>query len=169
MVKQFLLTLTILFPLSAKSAFKLRHLEIGNEKKVEIYNVVEDHRGIIFASSNTGILEFDGINWRTIETPNKEASLALGLSKEGKVYVSGLSFIGYLSPNFDGDMELQKISIAPEKLRTLGDVIAIETYNDSVVFIYNNGIDKIKCIFDWNNKFSKLFFIRNFWQIFEQN
>lgn len=61
------------------------------------YEVVEDQRGVVFFANNSGVLEFEGKNWRLVPLPDKKPALALALSKEGRLFVGSKKEFGYLN------------------------------------------------------------------------
>jgi len=38
------------------------------------WSVRQDKRGLIYVGNNGGLLEFDGVSWRTIDVPNRHFS-----------------------------------------------------------------------------------------------
>ncbi|SME93313.1 hypothetical protein [Pseudobacteriovorax antillogorgiicola] len=131
------LLLIILFSCEvARGDLRLRHFSSAQHNFGIISDSLEDHRGLIFAASDQGVLEFDGIDWRTIPVPS--AITTLGMNREGKVYTAGRHIMGYLSPNRDGDMEFQEIKLPQNK--DLGDIVAIEPLGDDVAFIRERGL-----------------------------
>ncbi|MBO4372844.1 MAG: hypothetical protein J5826_07940, partial [Bacteroidales bacterium] len=71
---------------------------------------VQDFRGILYIANTQGILEYDGVNWRSINTSKNSSALALALSNDGRrVYVGGNTDIGYLSPDSSGTMQYVSI------------------------------------------------------------
>ncbi|MBR2887837.1 MAG: hypothetical protein IKB95_06390, partial [Bacteroidales bacterium] len=49
---------------------------------------VQDFRGILYVANTQGVLEYDGVNWRSISTSKNSSALALALSNDKRrVYV----------------------------------------------------------------------------------
>ena len=97
---------------------------------------VQDFRGILYIANTQGILEYDGVNWRSINTSKNSSALALALSNDGRrVYVGGNTDIGYLSPDSSGTMQYVSIlELMPERLRNIKVYGITVTENDEVVF-----------------------------------
>ncbi len=71
---------------------------------VQNWDVVQDRRGVVFVANNDGILEFDGVRWRLIQTPNRNMVRSLAMDGAGRVYVGAVGEIGYLAPDSNGKM-----------------------------------------------------------------
>lgn len=67
-------------------------------------------RFMYFANSK-GLLEFDGITWKTYELPRKQKIRSVAISTEGRIYTGALGEFGYWLPERDG--ELTYHSLAP--------------------------------------------------------
>ena len=92
--------------------------EVGGNSQV--WAIVQDPRGVIYAGCNNGILEFDGATWRRIKVGLSQSVRSLTLDPSGRIYVGGEGgAFGYLAP--DGHGDLQFVSLAdrlPEAERT---------------------------------------------------
>ncbi len=97
---------------------------------------VQDFRGLLYIANTQGILEYDGVSWRTISTSKNSSALALALSNDGRrVYVGGNSDIGYLSPDSSGTMEyVSLLNLLPEKYRSIKVYGITVTENNEVLF-----------------------------------
>src|ERR1035437_3550928 len=49
--------------------------------------IVQDKRGVMYFANNEGVLEYDGVFWRTIKVPNETNILSLAIDDNGKIYV----------------------------------------------------------------------------------
>ncbi|MCB2205056.1 hypothetical protein KQI65_09930 [bacterium] len=56
----------------------------------------KDANGIMLFGSSNGLLEYDGANWRQIETPNSLPIFSMDIAPDGTVYVGGFGWFGYL-------------------------------------------------------------------------
>ena len=96
--------------------------------------IVQDRRGIIYAANNGGVLEFDGVSWRTIRVPNWVVR-SLAVDDQGTVYVGGIDELGYLAPDAKG--ALQYISLlenVPDQQKKFSTVWRVNTAKDGVYF-----------------------------------
>src|ERR1700749_3451831 len=66
------------------------------------FAVVQDSRGVLFFGNNSGILEYDGHDWDTIETPQEGPIKSLTIDSKGVIYVGGTGEIGFLSSDATG-------------------------------------------------------------------
>ncbi len=56
--------------------------------------IVRDKRGIMYFSNFSGVLEYDGINWRLIPIENNSPTLSLGIDSLGIIYAGGFNCFG---------------------------------------------------------------------------
>lgn len=85
--------------------------------------IVQDSRGVIYVGSQNGVIEFDGVNWRLIETKSLSTVRSLAIDDAGVIYVGAALDFGYLAP--DGTGLLQYVSLSdkiPEDARSFNDV-----------------------------------------------
>lgn len=77
--------------------FLRNFLPIDYAGQNQMYDVVRDGRGVIYAGNNvTGVLEYDGIEWRTIALSNNNTAFSLAVGADDTVYVGGFGELGYL-------------------------------------------------------------------------
>ena len=69
---------------------------------VQSWAVVQDERGVLYVANNDGVLEFDGVRWRLIQTVRKTIVRSLAVDGAGRVWVGGRGEIGYLAPGEGG-------------------------------------------------------------------
>jgi serine phosphatase RsbU (regulator of sigma subunit) len=66
--------------------------------------IVQDQRGVMYFGNWNGVLEYDGVSWRLISTPNKSGVRSLASDANGRIYVGAVGDLGYLAPNAAGEM-----------------------------------------------------------------
>jgi hypothetical protein len=49
------------------------------------WSVVQDARGVIYVGSQNGVIEFDGVSWRLIETQNLSTVRSLAIDAAGVI------------------------------------------------------------------------------------
>ncbi|HVQ31079.1 MAG TPA: hypothetical protein VMV21_15915, partial [Vicinamibacteria bacterium] len=83
--------------------------EVGGN--TQVWAIVQDARGVIYAGANSGILEFDGATWRRIKVGLSQTVRALTLDRSGRIYVGseGGGF-GYLAPDAHGDSQFVSLA-----------------------------------------------------------
>ena len=74
--------------------------------------VVQDHRGVMYFGNNDGVLEYDGVSWRTIPTTDNNIIRSLAIDDGGRIYVGSYGDIGFLAP--DSVNQLQYVSLLPK-------------------------------------------------------
>lgn len=72
------------------------------------WDIVQDHRGVLFFANNRGVLEFDGIFWRNINI-NDKAVYSLAVNETGTVYVGAENEIGYLKADMSGSLHYNSL------------------------------------------------------------
>ncbi|HWF83869.1 MAG TPA: hypothetical protein VG222_03445, partial [Vicinamibacterales bacterium] len=95
--------------------------ELGGD--FQNWAIVQDHRGVIYVGSQSGILEFDGVAWRLIETPTLDTVRSLAIDDTGRIYAGSVGELGYLAPDAAG--ELRYVSLVdrlPQNARRFSDV-----------------------------------------------
>ena len=97
---------------------------------------VQDARGLIYVANNDGVLEFDGLRWRLIRTPNQTVIRSLALDPAGRVQIGAVGEVGYLAPDRDGRMGfVSYLDRIPEKERDFGDVWGTAATSEGTWFL----------------------------------
>lgn len=109
------------------------------------WSIVQNKEGFIYVGNNDGILEYDGVSWRTIKLPNYNRSSSLAITKDNKIFVGGENELGYLEPDNKG--QLQYISLK-DKLADddFQHVRAISITDEAVYFL------TLKKLFVWQDE-----------------
>src|SRR4029453_10860699 len=109
-------------------------LEIGGG--TQTWSMVQDRRGVMYFSTNSAILEFDGASWRRIQVGTNAASVrALALDDAGRIWVGAVGNFGYLAPDARGI--LSYVSMAdrlPPGAPPFADVWRVFVTPDGTVF-----------------------------------
>ena len=97
--------------------------------------VEQDARGVMYFGNTAGILEYDGVRWRLMSTPNKSVVRTLGTGPDGRIYVGAHSELGYLAPDSAGQMQYISLlsQLAPED-RNFNNIWKIHTFPGGVYF-----------------------------------
>ena len=101
----------------------------------QIWSIVQDSRGVIYAGANSGIVEFDGATWRRIKAGVSRTVRGLAIDTAGRIYVGAVGTFGYLAP--DGHGDLQYVSLVdrlPVGDRIFNDVWRVVATDDGVIF-----------------------------------
>ena len=87
------------------------------------WSMVQDARGVIYVGSQSGVIEFDGVNWRLIQMRNLATVRSLAIDAAGVVYVGAQLDFGYLAPDASGSMQYVSLTDKiPEGARSFTDV-----------------------------------------------
>nr|WP_299074102.1 response regulator [uncultured Allomuricauda sp.] len=101
--------------------------------------VLEGDDGIMYFANTSGVLEFDGVSWRTIPLKNYVSARSLAKDDNGTIFVAGEGELGYLGVNDLG--ELNYVSLKdkiPEEHRALGTVWEVDYFKGRMVYRTND-------------------------------
>ncbi len=106
------------------------------EGAVQNWALVQDPRGVVYVANNDGVLEFDGLRWRTIRTPGRTLIRSLAVDTAGRVLVGGVGEIGILAPDTIGALRfVSLLERLPPAERSFADVLQVFAVPDGVVFV----------------------------------
>ena len=114
--------------------------------------MVQDARGVIYVGSQSGVIEFDGVHWRLIETKTLATVRSLAIDEAGVIYAGAQLDFGYLTPDQNGTMIYKSLSDkVPADARGFSDVWRIWATKSGVLFqteqaIYRWANDKMTVI-----------------------
>lgn len=113
------------------------------------FAVVQDSRGVLYFGNNSDIIQYDGQNWDTIQTPNEVTVYSLTIDSQGVIYVGGLGQIGYLKADATGKIRYFSLldSIKNKSERDFGPVWTCYALKDHCVYFQSS-----KRIFRWDGK-----------------
>lgn len=99
--------------------------------------VIQDGRQLVYVGNGAeGVLEFDGVRWRRIQTDNRTTVRSLALGSDGTVYIGAQGELGYLAPGANGALEyVSLMSRIPEDQRDFADVWQTFALHDDVYFV----------------------------------
>jgi len=98
------------------------------------WGILQDRKGIIYVANSGGILEYDGVSWKSTVIPNRTAR-SLALDETGTIYVGGVNQLGYLSPNALGCIEYVSLLERLDKSEgAFGTVYATHAAADGIFF-----------------------------------
>jgi len=89
----------------------------------QTWSATQDARGVMVFGNLAGILEFDGVWWRTILLSNESAAMSVARDADGRIVVGGIDELGYLKPDATGRMTfVSLVGQLPEDAREPGEV-----------------------------------------------
>lgn len=100
------------------------------------WDAVQDFRGIMYFANGDGVLEYDGVNWRTITISNESTVRSLAIDDNNNIFVGATDDFGFLKPNSIGllvyESLLNRLQTPQE---TFGAVNQILVVNKQIFFV----------------------------------
>ena len=111
--------------------------------------ITQDHEGFIYAANGSGILEFDGVDWRLIASPGLAAVRTVVVDSLNRKWVGADRELGYLEPDSLGFLQYKSLKDKiPSTHPLTANIWQIFPEKDRVIFAADNAI------FSWqDNKF----------------
>ncbi|MGD0711892.1 MAG: hypothetical protein ABR968_12020, partial [Bacteroidales bacterium] len=100
------------------------------------WGFVQDSRGILYFANGDGVLEFDGIHWKTIKIANDYTVFGVAIDKDDKIFVGSSSEVGYLAPTKNGNLQYHSLlNYFPPNERKFNHVRNLYAIKSGVYFI----------------------------------
>ena len=124
----------------------------------QILHIEVGPRGLIYIANVSGLQEYDGNNWRTLDTGESGVVRSFKIDpKTGIIYFGKPGELSYLSPNKEGNWEYHSINKeSGQNLGKFSDIWNVRLVNNIVyfqsykkLFAYNIKTKKIKA---WNSE-----------------
>lgn len=125
------------------------------------WSIVQDERGVMyFGNSNGSVIQFDGTNWKQIESPNQSTIRSLGLDSSGNIYVGAVEEFGVLKPDKKGRLQFvslkDKMTESDTDFKDIWKIIptneGVYFYSDRLLFRLDSS-GEFKYWFPFNDKF----------------
>lgn len=143
----FLILFFLFIAVSYSSGQQKGSINIRNYTPIEYLShsqnwaIIQDMNGIMYFGNSAGVLQFDGVRWRTIELSNNALGRSLDIDSSGRIYVGGVGDFGFLKPNNKGEIVFQTlVHLLPEIDRDFQDVWYTHCSGDKVYFNTNNKV-----------------------------
>ncbi len=135
------------------------------------WSITQDKRGIMYVGNSYGILEFDGVNWRLIETPTGTDVYVVAADPSDVVYAGLYNDFGLITAGRHSTPVYK--SLTDSITYDFGQVVSIVPYKEDVYFfttknLYKYDGKKVTEIFK-NRFFSYLGILNNHMLIQEMN
>jgi serine phosphatase RsbU (regulator of sigma subunit)/ligand-binding sensor domain-containing protein len=115
------------------------------------FAIAFDNRGLAYFTNLSGVLEYDGINWRLIPLVNEKVPRSLATDKYGRIWVGSENEIGYLASDSVGKMNYVSIrKYLPPDIEDFQQVWNVYTKENEVIFQTYN------FLFIWNREEMKV-------------
>ncbi|WP_338792838.1 SpoIIE family protein phosphatase [Bernardetia sp. MNP-M8] len=104
-----------------------------------------DKKGIIYFANTSGVLQFDGKKWRTIEIPKVSFVRTLDINDKGDVFIGAINQIGKLEADSTGKLEfVSLIELLEEEERNFGEVWKVKSTSKGTFFVTDKYIFRYK-------------------------
>lgn len=98
--------------------------------------IAQDKRGVLYFGNVSGLLEFDGVNWRLIQVPNQSTVRGLAFDINNTLYIGAYNELGYLLPNQTGNMEYHSLNhLIPTEYSDFGEIWDVISFSDTIFFL----------------------------------
>lgn len=101
----------------------------------QTWAIAQDRYGTMYFANNSGLLTYNGKEWKLFYLPNKTIVRAVAISNNAKIFVGGQDALGYFLPDERGRLQyyslLEKL---PLQFRRFGDVWNISQDKNLVYF-----------------------------------
>ena len=133
--------------------YVIRNFE-KQEYKAESQNwsVTQDSKGFIYVANNSGLLEFDGVEWSFYPSPHGAVIRSVAVDNQNRIYTSGYREIGYWQRDEQGKLVYHSLNHKAETLFSQNEefwtTVIVENrvyfHSFSSIFIYDE--DEFKVI-----------------------
>ena len=91
--------------------------------------------GLAYFANNDGVLEFDGLTWRTYPLPANSVVRSVKASSDGRIYCGGYNEFGYFKSDSAGQLNFYPLHfLLPEEFRDYGEVWKIFETEEGIIF-----------------------------------
>ncbi len=112
----------------------------------ENWAVAQDKRGVMYFGNATGVLEYDGDNWKLIPVTNNSLVRSISIDSNNVVYVGAVGEFGYLASDEKGILKYHSLlNLLPDNEKDFADVWKTYATPEGVYF----------------QTFTKLFLLKN--------
>lgn len=118
------------------------------------WSIISMDNGNVLVANNSGLLDYNGVNWTLKVLPNRSVARSLCLAESGRIYVGGQDEIGYYQPDSIGELRFVSIrDMIPVKhlpiedvweCKAVGEQIFFRSSNKVLVFTENAGFNVIE-------------------------
>jgi signal transduction histidine kinase/CheY-like chemotaxis protein len=116
-----------------------RPYDVGGASQV--WNIVQDKRGILYFGVGEAVLEFDGSTWRRIRLEAGGVGRSLDIDANGRIYVGSSADLGYLAADAHGEMRfVSLLNRLPKGSPPVTDIWRLFATDDGVLFQTDHAI-----------------------------
>lgn len=98
--------------------------------------MLQDKDGLIYVGNNVGVLQYDGLHWRTIPVANQSVVRSLAQGNDGRIYVGAKGDLGYIDKYAkDGPQFVSWRERIPAAYRNFQDIRQTFVTEQGVLFV----------------------------------
>lgn len=98
--------------------------------------IAQDNRGVLYFGNAAGILEFDGVTWRTIANSNNSNIRSLAFDSNNVLYAGGYNEFGFLKPDKTGNLVYSSlVHLLDSNYIDFGETWNVHCFSDTVFFL----------------------------------
>ena len=101
------------------------------------WSVTQDNRGFIYVANNSGLLEFDGVEWSFYPSPNGTVIRSVAVDHQDRIYTSGYREIGYWQREEQGKLVYHSLNQKAEALFSQNEEFWTTVIVDSKVYFHS--------------------------------
>jgi len=110
----------------------------------QTWKIMQDRFGIMYFANNSGLVSYQGKEWKKFQLPNKTIVRSIYISDDDKIYVGGQGTIGYFFPDRQGSLKYHSlIDLIPVRYKSFGDVWQVIEFEKHIFFRTSNKIFKL--------------------------
>ena len=113
--------------------------------------IAQNNQGIMYFGNSHGLLEYDGTNWKIIQTPSPYIVRSLTITAQNKIFLGGFNYFGYLAKDSTENLYFNSLSdnLDPH-YKSFGNVWNTYVADNSIYFQTDSAL------FRWDNKNIKI-------------
>ena len=102
------------------------------------WDVIRDHRGILYVANTSGILEYDGVKWRMVAGTEDRAMFRFARDQKGRIFSGGKNELGYFRSDASGTIRFE--SLLPLLKEDVPEfrIFQIESVGEDLYFLSEN-------------------------------
>ena len=143
----------------------------------QIWASVQDDRGVMYFANLSGLLEYDGVNWRIIAGTMRKPISALAKADNGKIYVGSKDDFGFLKSDSTGNYAyISLLDLVSEGDLGFDNVYNIHCSGESVFFIskyrvfrFKQGVVKSWEPYTYTSSFYRSFLVNKKLYVWQKN
>lgn len=91
--------------------------------------------GMMYFANNDGVLEFDGLTWRTYPLPDNSVVRSVKITFDGRICAGGHNEFGYFQSNESGKLIYHSLhQLLPERYRDCDEIWKIHEQGNDIIF-----------------------------------